>query len=393
MPEAGSNIPILKQAFGGALGLAERQVERLITKHPDYFPLYTEGGQWKHTGEAWTNWCEGFLPGQMWIFHEVTGKPEWRERAEHYSRLVEPRKDDRQVHDLGFLFFHGTYRRWYDVTVRDGKPESALKDVVVHAGRTLALRYQAKGRYLCSFVAPESCFIDILMNVPVVWYAGIETNDEALLSVARNHCATSRRYLVRGDGSTAHEGIFDVGTGEFLKQTTHQGYRGDSCWSRGLTWAVYGFATCARLTNDQAWLNTSMRCAEYLLEQLVKESVPPWDFDAPEPQRAQKDSSAAAIAAAGLFELADALDQIRADNAIYSGHLRTYAMSVLLALCNERYLPIGDDAWEGTLKHGVYHLHKGLGVEESVMWGEFFFCDALQRALALLDRGFEPGTS
>jgi unsaturated chondroitin disaccharide hydrolase len=29
----------------------------------------------------------------------------------------------------------------------------------------------------------------------------------------------------------------------------------------------------------------------------------------------------------------------------------------------------------------VYHLHKELGVEESVMWGEYFFCEALENAL------------
>jgi len=55
------------------------------------------------------------------------------------------------------------------------------------------------------------------------------------------HCLTTRRVLVRGDGSTAHEGIFDLETGAFLRQSTHQGVSGDSCWSRGLAWALYAF--------------------------------------------------------------------------------------------------------------------------------------------------------
>ena len=71
-----------------------------------------------------------------------------------------------------------------------------------------------------------------------------ETNDAALAELAHKHCQTTRRTLVRGDGSTSHEGIFDLNTGEFLKQTTQQGYRGDSCWSRGLAWSLYGFGTC-----------------------------------------------------------------------------------------------------------------------------------------------------
>jgi hypothetical protein len=35
--------------------------------------MYTEGGKWKLGGETWTNWCEGFLPGMMWIFYSRTG--------------------------------------------------------------------------------------------------------------------------------------------------------------------------------------------------------------------------------------------------------------------------------------------------------------------------------
>ena len=384
------DVQALKQPFGEALEFAQAQVLRLITNHPDYFPLYTTQGKWKHGGEAWTNWCEGFLPGMMWIFHERTDDAAWRERAEHYSRLVEPRKDDRAVHDLGFLFYHGTYRRWFEATVRDGRPDQTLQDVVVHAGRTLAMRFQERGCYLRSFVAPESCFIDIMMNVPIIWYAALTAGDPALQHVARLHCETTRRYLVRGDGSTAHEGIFDTDTGEFLRQTTHQGYRGDSCWSRGLAWALYGFATCAKLTKEMVWADTALRCSAYLGAKLVGNLVPPWDFDAPPEQRRQPDTSAGAIAAAGLFELADAMEAISDANTVSANSLRTFGLMMLAALCNDSFVAVGESDWEGILKHGVYHIHKKLGVDESVMWGEFFFCDALQRALALLDAGFAP---
>lgn len=367
-----------------ALDFAQKQVRRLIEKHPDYFPMYTAGGRWVHTGEKWTNWCEGFLPGMMWIFHEETKDPYWREKAEHYSRLIEHRKDDRAVHDLGFLFYHGTYRRWYDATVREGRPDATIREVIFHAGRTLAMRYKPKGEYLRSFVADESLFVDIMMNVPIILYTGAETRDSHLLEVGSRHCATSRRYLVRGDGSTAHEAIFDTNTGECLRQTTHQGYRGDSCWSRGLAWAVYGFATSGRLLDFKPWLETSRHCTQYLLEKLASDPVPPWDFDAPCESRPQKDTSAGAIAAAGLFELAGSEQTVGPDEAARRRYLQHAALRMLDALCSPEYLAIDDDAWEGILKHGVYHIHKGLGVDESVMWGEFFFVDAVQRALRYL---------
>ena len=66
-----------------------------------FFPLYTEDGKWQHGREAWTNWCEGFLGGMMWIFAARTGDQYWRERAEHYSLLIEERQHDTSVHDLG----------------------------------------------------------------------------------------------------------------------------------------------------------------------------------------------------------------------------------------------------------------------------------------------------
>jgi hypothetical protein len=77
-------------------------------------------------------------------------KPYFMAKAEQYSRLIEPRKVDRHVHDLGFLFWP-TWKRWFDLT-NDPK----LQTVVIEAGRTLALRYNEKGRYLRSFLAPDS---------------------------------------------------------------------------------------------------------------------------------------------------------------------------------------------------------------------------------------------
>ena len=105
----------LAQKCEQTMEFAGRQVRNLVTAHPDYFPMYTVNGKWKHEGAAWTNWCEGFLGGQMWLLYRHTGDPVWRATAEHYSRLVEHRKSDRNVHDLGFLFW-STWKRWYDLT-------------------------------------------------------------------------------------------------------------------------------------------------------------------------------------------------------------------------------------------------------------------------------------
>lgn len=365
----------LKARLEKAFTFAQRQVSELTETNPDFFPMYTSKGKWKHSGVSWTNWCEGFLSGMMWIFERRSGG--FRAKAEHYSRLIEHRKTDRNVHDLGFLFW-STWKRWYDLYGGD-----EIRETVITAGKTMGLRFKEKGGYLRSFVADESLFIDIMMNVGIVFYAAYQTGDAELLRRAHAHCRTTRRYLVRGDGSTAHEGIFDTATGEFLRQTTHQGLRGDSSWARGLTWALYGFGTVCAMTGDPACYETAASCADFYLANTdfmgPSAGIPPNDWeDRDEPPL--YDSSAAAIAASGLFNLADlSRDTLRAD--VY----RDAALTILHTLTGPDYLADGTPGWEGILKHGVYHLAKGLGVDESVMWGEYFFVEALDKALRFLE--------
>jgi unsaturated chondroitin disaccharide hydrolase len=360
--------------FQEAFEFAKTQLRALVSRYPDFYPMYTVQGCWKHGGEAWTHWCDGFLPGMLWIVcqREPASQNEgrwWREQAVRYSKPLEPRKYDREVHDLGFIFM-STYYRWHNLT-----GDLSLKSVVVEAGKTMALRFRKNGRYLRSFVSEDSLFIDIMMNVGIVFFAARETGESELMDIALQHCLTTRRVLVRGDGSTSHEGLFDLESGEFLKQTTHQGYRGDSCWSRGLAWALYGFGTSYSYIRDARFLHTAEACADYYLRHVPADGVPPWDFDAPEESRTLLDTSAAAIAASGLLQLS----RLAADPA--RGRLYDAAARHMLSSLCEKHLAKGDPNWEGILKGGVYHLHKNLGVNESVMWGEYFFLEALARAL------------
>jgi unsaturated chondroitin disaccharide hydrolase len=344
-----------------------RQLSHLLDAYPDRFPMYTTAGKWDVNGESWTNWCEGFLCGQLWLLYQHTQQPVWRERAEHYCRLIEPRKNDRSVHDLGFLFWP-SWKRWYDLT---GDP--ALNEVVIQAGKTLALRYQARGRYLCSFLGPNSLFIDIMMNVGIIFYAANQLGDLNLETIARQHCSTTRKYLVRGDGSTAHEGIFDPETGQFLQQSTQQGWRADSAWARGLAWAVYGFSSAYEMTGDHHFLATAELCAGYYLEHTPHHGVPPNDWDEPHPATPYE-SSAAAIAASGLLDLARLCPD--------AGRAETYrqaSLGILDTLCLPEFLAVATPGWEGLLKHGIYHQRKGLGVDQSVMWGDYFLMEAMSK--------------
>ena len=361
-------------AASEALEVAAGKVSRLVANHPDYFPLYTDHGRWKHGKEAWTNWCEGFLGGQMWLFYELGLGDEWKARAEHYSKLVEERQYDDKVHDLGFVLCP-TWKKWWELTGDD-----SCREVIIQGGRTMATRFNSAGKFLRSFLAPNSIFIDIMMNVGIIAVAGLETGDQGLVGVAEQHCETTRKYLVRGDGSTSHEGIFDLDTGEFVRQTTQQGWRNDSSWARGQAWSLYGFTSMYALTGNPHWLATAQLNADYWLEhtgpsiQGGEDPVPPNDFDEPNPVR-RWESSAAACAAGGLIMLASLVPDD--DQALrYHDH----AEATIERLCGPEFVA-HEDAWEGVLKHGSYHEAKQLGVDESVMWGEYFFVETLARVV------------
>jgi unsaturated chondroitin disaccharide hydrolase len=361
--------------YSTALDFAERQVKSLIERDPDFFPMYTVNGKWRHGGEKWTHWTDGFLGGQMWQFHLRSGDPWWRAKAEHYSKLLEHRQHDRDVHDLGFIFL-STYLPWYELT-----GERHLHDALIQAGRTLAMRFKERGQYLRSFVSDDSLFIDIMMNVPIIFYAAIEAGDCDLARIATAHCRTTRDNIVRADGSTAHEGIFDLATGKFLREDTHQGLAPHSAWARGLAWSLYGYSKCYALTGNREFLEVAERNAGYWIDHLPADGVPYWDFDAdltqPPPWGAQKESSAGAIAASGLMDLAR-----QTDDAASRQRYEQAALATLDALVQPEYLAIETTGWEGILKHGVYHTKKNLGVDESVMWGEYFFVEALTKVVA-----------
>jgi unsaturated chondroitin disaccharide hydrolase len=120
-----------------------------------------------------------------------------------------------------------------------------------------------------------------------------------------------------------------------------------------------------------SWLPPSS-CAAFYIEHTPAHGVPPNDWDEPNPALPYE-SSAAAIAASGLLNLAEADDDPRA-----IAHYRAMP-------CHPRYaarpgVPGHETpGWEGLLKHGMYHQRKGLGVDESVMWGDHFFLEALYR--------------
>ena len=123
-------------------------------------------------------------------------------------------------------------------------------------------------------------------------------------------------------------------TGRFVEQTTHQGWSGDSTWTRGLAWALYGFTAVHRLSGEAEFLEVARRCADCYLRRSPPALVPPWDFDLPPDVPHLYDSSAAAIAASGLWDLSEAVT-----DAAEQDRYRSAALTILQTLCGDEFLP------------------------------------------------------
>ncbi len=384
---------MLKTRLERTIEFAETQLRRTsqVWTPERPAPVHTRDGKWYRPPRLWTDWTPGFYAGQMWILHELTGDAQWRREAERFSVKLEARRFDRDVHDLGFIFL-STYRRWHDLLEEGEAARVRACDILVTAATVQSYRWNGAGEdgFIYSFNGPQSLFIDIMMNVRLLFWAYRHGAGEEVYRRAVEHCRTSAKYLVARDGrgigevngSTAHEAIFNTesGRGEFRCLSTQQGYSPFTCWSRGLAWAIYGFAVAHESTGDDAFLETAERCARFYLENTPEDGVPYWDYGAPNIPEEARDSSAAAVTSVGLRILATALSRKTADAGRAEAYRRA-STAILETLIGEAYLAAGHDGEEGILLHGVYHRPRGWGVDASVMWGEYFFLEAIEHAL------------
>jgi len=372
-----------------AVHFASAQLEKTSKSWPPESPapVHTVSGKWYRPRDLWTDWTPGFLAGQLWILSRLTNEPWAREKAEAYTTKLAHRRFDRDVHDLGFLFL-SSYLRWLDA-LQPGDPLAPrLVDILVTAATVQSFRWQENGphgSYIYSFNGPQSLFIDILMNVRLLFWAAARGAGEEVKRRALEHCRTSARYLVRRDGrclgevdgSVAHEAIFNPlpGRGEFRCLSTQQGYSPFTCWSRGLAWAMYGFGEAFRYTREQEFLEAAERCAAYYLKNTPSHGVPFWDYGAPGIPDEPLDSSAAAIAGCAL-ELLSTLGP-----AERTGRYGEAARRIAATLSSPEFLAQGRPGQEGVVLHGVYHRPRGWGVDESVLWGDYFYLELLERLL------------
>jgi hypothetical protein len=268
------------------------------------------------------------------------------------------------------------------------------------------------GGYIYSFNGPHSLFVDTIRSLRVLAVAHnlghvlMEENDcsISLLDRLKAHAAATAKYSVyygRGRdiydvrGRVAHEAIFNINSGSFRCPNSQQGYSPFSTWTRGLAWAMCGFAELLEflqaIGDDDVTpllLDAARATCDFYIEYAAAaDGIPYWDTGAPELHRLGDwhsrpadpfnphepvDSSAAAIAAQGLLRLGH---YAKDDRCFQAG------LTVLATLLDEPYLS-ADPEHQGLLLHSVYHrpggwdhIPRGRKVPcgESSMWGDYHF--------------------
>ncbi len=390
-------------------------------------PVFTVKG--KYTSRGWTEWTQGFQFGSALLQFDATGEKSFLKlgrrqtfdfMATHVSHVG--------VHDHGFnnVSTYGTLLRlMLEGRIPFREDEKAFYELALKtSGAVQAARWTrtANGKgYIYSFNGPHSLFIDTLRSLRSLAVAhqlghvlmGERDRRISLLQRLIEHAETTATYGVYyGEGRdaydirgrTAHESIFNLNDGSYRCPNSQQGYSPFSTWTRGLAWAICGYAEQLEFLDSLAegelksfgsrkligkmMLKAATACADFYLENSCTDGVPMWDTGAPNLYRLGDylnkpsnpyntwepvDSSAAAIAAQGLWRL--------------GGRYRQAALAIARTLLQEPYLST-DAKHQGLLLHSVYHRpngwdHVARGQKvpngESSMWGDYHL-----RELALL---------
>jgi unsaturated chondroitin disaccharide hydrolase len=352
------------------LAFARQQLRATaVTVPADRYPANTKpNGGWATTGpDAWTS---GFFPGSAWRAYEASGNPFWHTQAAERLVALEPEKRDTSGNDQGFKLLT-SFGNAYRLTGND-----AYRRVVLRAAESLASRYGPAVGATRSWgnrrASRFTVIVDNLMNLELLFWAAKRGGDPAWYGMALSHALRTLRTHIRPDGSTFHVVDFRRRTGTVRRKRTRQGQARNSTWSRGQAWAIHGFTMAYRETGDGRLLDAARRVADWFIAHLPPDQVPYWDFDAPGIPRAPRDSSAAAIAASGLLELAE-LDPDPAR----AGGYRDSAESIIAALSSEPYIARGVPT-QAILLHGTQDRPKR-NFDTGLSFGDYYFLEALLR--------------
>ena len=326
-----------------------------------------------------TDWTNGFHTGLYWLAWELTGDEIFKHAANvHVDSFDNRIKNNIAVdhHDMGFLYSLSCVAAWQLV-----QNETGMQAAIMAADKLIS-RFQLKGGFLQAWGEMGAAdnyrlIIDCLMNLPLLYWASDVTGDPKYAHIADIHTATSLNNLVRDDFSTYHTFFFSPETGEPVKGVTAQGYKDSSPWARGQAWGIYGLAISYHYTKDAKCIDLFYKITDFFIDRLPSDGICYWDLDFADGDGEPKDSSAVAIAACGMLEMAKHLPAEAAER------YTTIAWQIAGALMRG-YIPKPGES-NGLLLHGVcvksspYNPFSDVGVDECNVWGDYYWLELLVR--------------
>ena len=317
-------------------------------------------------------WTSGHYPGSLWYLYEATGDEFFKERATVWTENLTPISKFTGNHDIGFMMFcsFGNARRILKTDRYD--------HLLVEAAGTLCLRFEPKLGVIRSWgkVDERKNFLvipDNMMNLELLeWAAKAKNGEKRFADVARSHATVTMKNHFRADGGTYHVLNYSQKDGRIQEIRRGQGASCFTAWSRGQSWAIYGYTMMYRETKDKAYLEFAQKVTDYAINHpnMPEDGIPYWDYGAPGEER---DSSAGSIMASGLLELANYVDAEK--GVMY----RNFAVKQLLSLASPAYFSEGDEIGHFLLKHGVGAKPLGSEIDTPLNYGDYYFLEALMR--------------
>ncbi|MBM3860650.1 MAG: glycosyl hydrolase [Verrucomicrobia bacterium] len=378
-------------------------------------PVFTVRG--RYTARGWTEWTQGFQYGSAILQFDASGDTEFLDigRRNTVGKMA-PHVSHFGVHDHGFnnvSTYGNLLRLMEEGRLAENEWERYFYELALKVSGAVQARRWTKtadgGGFIYSFNGPHSLFVDSIRSLRSLavahklGHALMEENDRkiSLFDRLKQHAVAIAKYNVRADGGVAHEAIFNLNDGNFRCPNSQQGWSGFTTWTRGLAWAMLGYAEqleFAKSETTPVMLKAAKATCDFYIEHATAaDGIPYWDTGAPNLHKLgnwQKkpadpynnhepvDSSAAAIAAQGLLRLGRYLNNKRYWHA---------GLTVLNTLLDEPYLST-EAKHQGLILHSVYHrpnnwdyIPRGRKIPcgESSMWGDYHAREAalyVQRA-------------
>lgn len=363
---------------GASLEYCSLQLSKTLETVPADTPniprnIVDSRGTWRYV--SYKDWTSGFWPGQLWYAYEATKNDTFKTQADRFTRQlealsIEPAFD----HDLGFQVFN-SYGHAYRLTGNE-----AYKAVVLRTADTLATLYNSNVGTILSWPRSvpnmewpqHNTIIDNMINLELLFWASKNGGAENLYDIAVRHAETTMRNHFREDFTSFHAVVYNKETGRRIKQVTHQGYSDESMWSRGQSWAIYGYTMVYRETKDKKFLDFAQKVTDVYLNRLPEDLIPYWDFDDPQIPDAPRDASAAAVTASALLELSGFIEDKNK-----SGRYREMAEKMLKQLSSAQYQ--SRDKNSAMITHVTGHKPNGTEIDTSINYGDYYYIEALVR--------------